>query len=62
MIFAPICFILDGTPIDVQQTTHATEEEINKVQQKIIAQLEELFEKYKYSYLNDPENARLEFL
>lgn len=55
------CFI-DGTPIDVPKTEFPTEQQINEVQQKIMAQLQEIFEKYKYSYLGDPDNAKLVFL
>lgn len=57
-----IFFNLDGTPIDVPKAETPTKEQINELQEKLVAQLEELFEKYKYSYLDEPENAKLEFL
>lgn len=57
-----LVYFVDGTPIDAPKTELPTAEQINEVQQKIMAQLQELFEKYKYSYLDDPENAKLVFL
>lgn len=55
-------FLIDGSVIDTPKTEYPTDEEVNELQQKLIAQLEGLFEKYKYSFLDDPNNAKLVIL
>ncbi|KAF5302448.1 hypothetical protein FQR65_LT08538 [Abscondita terminalis] len=51
--------VIVGKPINIQQVPHPTQNEVEFVHKVFIYRLTELFEKYKYTYLSDPDNTHM---
>lgn len=48
-----------GSPIDVEQIDNPDAKYVDEIHQKFIDSIQELFEKYKYEYLENAESAKL---
>lgn len=55
---SPLCLAV-GKPIEVQKTPHPSQEEVDRLHQRYIKELENLFETHKLKY-NVPRDQHLE--
>ena len=55
---APLCLAV-GKPIEVQKTPHPSQEEVDRLHQRYMQELENLFEAHKLKY-NIPRDQHLE--
>ena len=55
---APLCLAV-GNPIEVQKTPHPSQEEVDRLHQRYMKELENLFEAHKLKY-NVPRDQHLE--
>lgn len=55
----PLCLAV-GTPIEVQKTPHPSQEEVDRLHQRYMKELSNLFEAHKLKY-NVPSDQHLEF-
>ena len=56
---SPLCLAV-GKPIEVQKTSHPSQEEVDRLHQHYMNELENLFEAHKLEY-NVPKDQHLEF-
>lgn len=56
---SPLCLTV-GKPIEVQKTSHPSREEVDRLHQRYMNELENLFEAHRLQY-NVPRNQHLEF-
>ena len=56
---SPLCLAV-GKPIEVQKTPHPSQEEVDRLHQRYMQELENLFEAHKLKY-NVPRDQYLEF-
>ena len=56
---SPLCLAV-GKPIEVQKTPHPSQEEVDRLHQRYMNELENLFEAHKLEY-NVPKDQHLEF-
>lgn len=54
--------ILAGKPIEVEKVENPTQEQIDNLHVKFMQRLEEIFEKHKHKYVDNPEKTFLEFI
>ncbi|XP_044258046.1 2-acylglycerol O-acyltransferase 2-like [Tribolium madens] len=57
---SPITTVV-GNPIEVTKTEKPTNEEVDELHKKYMQELENLFEVYKYKYLENPNDIHLKF-
>ena len=55
---SPLCLAV-GKPIEVQKTPHPSQEEVDRLHQRYMKELENLFEAHKLKY-NVPRDQHLE--
>uniref|UniRef100_A0A1I8Q9Q8 Acyltransferase n=1 Tax=Stomoxys calcitrans TaxID=35570 RepID=A0A1I8Q9Q8_STOCA len=48
-----------GAPIDVKKTAEPDPKYVDEIHQKVIDSVNEMFEKYKYKYIENPESTKL---
>ncbi|XP_061402539.1 2-acylglycerol O-acyltransferase 2-like [Musca vetustissima] len=48
-----------GSPIDVEKMDNPDPKYVDEIHQKVMTSLQEMFEKYKYEYLENPKDAKL---
>ena len=56
---SPLCLAV-GKPIEVQKTPHPSQEEVDRLHQRYMKELENLFEAHQLKY-NIPRDQHLEF-